>query len=272
MAARRTFTQSNCQPDAFHTQGAILVDTADNDVVGGWQAGGNVEPAPSKAYPILDPLAGLLPPTPPTAPVHPCPTYGGAAGVVTLDPGVYNCELDPPGGWGFDFLPGEYLITGGLKMNGGGDATFDDSIITLRGEGLELTGNGTITSTETMFYIEEGEIKLTGTGDMSFTAPSTGDYYGVIFFQARDNTETVIITGNSAQGGWGTVCPNDHDVAVVRRVHHWNGQVQQLLFGQVLEPHPVFGNPCLAFERHVFDHLPEAADGVLLYELFRTLL
>ena len=90
-------------------------------------------------------------------------------------------------------------------MNGGGDATFDDSIITLRGEGLELTGNGTITSTETMFYIEEGEIKLTGTGDMSFTAPSTGDYRGVIFFQARDNTETVIITGNSAQGGWGTV-------------------------------------------------------------------
>jgi len=200
-----TFTQSNCATDAFHTQGAIIVDAADNDVVGGWQAGGNVDPPPSKAYPIDDPLAGLTPPTPPSAPVQPCPTYGGAATVIDLSPGVYNCALDPPGGWGFNFLPGEYLITGGLTMNGSGDATFDDSIITLRGTGLILTGNGTITSTETMFYVEEGSITLTGTGVMSFTAPSTGDYRGVVFFQARDNTNTVTITGNSSQDGWGTV-------------------------------------------------------------------
>ena len=60
-----TFTQSNCPTDAFQTQGKILVDTADNDVVGGWDAGGNVDPSPSKAYPIPDPLAALPAPTPP---------------------------------------------------------------------------------------------------------------------------------------------------------------------------------------------------------------
>jgi len=200
-----TFTQSNCQPDAFHTQGSILVDSADNDVVGGWQSGGEVDPPPSKAYPIIDPLAGLPAPTPPNAPVQPCPTYSGLAAVIDLSPGVYDCELNPPGAWSFNFLPGEYLITGGLVMSGGGGATFDDSIVTIRGSGLQLTGNGTITSTETMFYIEEGATTLTGTGVMSFTAPSTGIYRGVVLFHARDNTSLFTMTGNSAQDGWGTV-------------------------------------------------------------------
>jgi Flp pilus assembly protein TadG len=200
-----TFTQSNCQPDAFHTQGSILVETEDNDVVGGWQVGGNVDPAPSKAYPIIDPLAGLPAPTPPDAPVHICPTFSGPAAVIDLSPGVYNCTLHPPGGWGLNFFEGEYLITGGLIMDGTGEATFDKSIFTLRGSGLLLTGNGTITSTETMFYIEEGSTTLTGTGAMSFTAPSTGTYKGVVLFHARDNTNLFTITGNSTQGGWGTV-------------------------------------------------------------------
>jgi hypothetical protein len=94
-------------------------------------------------------------------------------------------------------------------MFGGGDATFDDSIITLRGEGLKLTGNGAITSTETMFYVEEGPVTLTGTGDISFSAPSTGVYEGVAFFVARGNSSLVTLTGDSVQDGWGTVYAPD---------------------------------------------------------------
>lgn len=200
-----TFTQSNCPTNAFHSQGSIIVDTEDNDVVGGWQAGGTVDPPPSSAYPIIDPLGSVPEPLPPTGPVRTCPTYSGPASVVVLEPGVYNCKIDPPGQWGVEFQPGDYLITGGLTVNGGGNVTFGAGVYTFRGDGVELTGNGTITSDEAMLFIEEGAIKLTGTGDMTFNAPEDGTYEGIAIFQARDNTNEVVITGNSVQDGWGTL-------------------------------------------------------------------
>ncbi len=146
-----TFTQSNCEPNAFHTQGSIILDTADNDVVGGWQADGTVTPPPSKAYPIQDPLTGLLAPTPPAAPVHPCPDFSGSASTMMLAPGVYPCLIDPPGGWNIEFDTGDYLIEGGLTVNGSGSMTFGSGIYTFRGEGLKVTGTGAISGDEVMF-------------------------------------------------------------------------------------------------------------------------
>ncbi|MCH8814157.1 MAG: hypothetical protein IH957_03535 [Chloroflexi bacterium] len=200
-----TFTQSNCEPDAFHTQGSIIVDTADNDVVGGWQAGGSVEPPPSKAYPITDPLLGLLEPVPPAAPVHPCPDFSGPASTMMLDPGVYTCLIDPPGGWDIEFNPGDYLFEAGFVADGNGSATFGSGIYTFRGVGMLITGGGTVTANEVMFYIDEGEAVFDGSGVTSLTAPTSGDYEGVAIFQARDNTSDVIISGNAATGGWGTI-------------------------------------------------------------------
>lgn len=200
-----TFTQSNCPTNAFHSQGKILVDTEDNDVVGGWSVGGTVDPPPSKGYPIVDPLAEVDPPTPPSSPVQTCPTFGGSAGVVTLEPGVYNCTLNPPGAWGLNFLPGEYLITGGIVVNGGGSVTFGAGEYTVRGEGIKLTGNGSITGIGVTFFVDEGSAIFTGTGVTDLEAPEEGPFAGILLFQYRDNDNQVIITGNAAQGGWGTV-------------------------------------------------------------------
>lgn len=199
-----TFTQSNCPTDAFHTQGAIIVDTADNDVVGGWSTGGTVNPPPGKAYAIVDPLAGLPAPNPPTSPVQPCPTFSGSASVKVLQPGVYNCSISPSGQWGLEFLPGDYRITGGISVNGGGNVTFGAGVYTIEGSGMSLTGNGNVVGDEVMFYVKQGQVKLTGTGDMDFTAPTEGTWEGVVFFQARTNTTKVFMGGNSVQDGWGT--------------------------------------------------------------------
>lgn len=200
-----TFTQSNCPTNAFHSQGKILVDTEDNDVVGGWSVGGTVNPPPSKGYPIIDPLADLDPPTPPSSPVQTCPTYGGSASVITLQPGVYNCEINPPGGWGLNFEEGDYLITGGLVVNGSGNITFGEGEYTFRGEGIKVTGNGTVTGIGVTFFVDEGSAVFTGTGVTQIEAPEDGTYRGVWLYQYRDNSNKVIITGNAAQDGWGTV-------------------------------------------------------------------
>lgn len=199
-----TFTQSKCATNAFHTQGSILAETADNDVVGGWSLGGSVTPYPGKAYPIVDPLINLPAPIAPTSPVQACPTFSGTSGTKVLQPGVYNCTISPSSQWGLEFMPGNYKITGGISVQGKGNVTFGKGIYTIEGSGLSLTGNGKIVGEEVMFYIKQGAVKLTGTGETHLTAPTSGTYEGVVFFQARNNSTQVFMAGNSIQNGWGT--------------------------------------------------------------------
>ncbi len=164
---------------------------------------------------MVDPLADLVEPTPPSAPVRVCPTWTGPATTVVLQPGVYDCTIDPKGSWDVQFLPGNYLITGGVELDGNNDAVFGAGVYTLRGEGLKITGNGTVTGDDVTFYIDEGEVELTGTGDMNFTAPKTGDYAGVLIFQNRTLTSTVKLAGNAIADSWGAVYALSAEISLV---------------------------------------------------------
>jgi hypothetical protein len=203
-----TLTNSECTFDAFSTNGTINVATSANHVVGGWNitgGSGDVSLPPSRAGHFDDPLIGVPVPTPISEPVQTCPTYGGSPGTVTLQPGVYNCTIDPPGQWGLQFEPGDYYITGGIILNGGGDVTFGSGLYFLQGEGLIITGNGVVTGDGVTFYIDEGEVTLTGTSDTELTAPTSGPYEGIVIFQNRTLTTTVNMSGDAIAGGWGAV-------------------------------------------------------------------
>ncbi len=203
-----TVTNSECSVDAFSTNGTINVATAANHVVGGWDMTGNagdVSLPPSRAGHYADPLIGVPVPTPTSGPVQTCPTYGGKPGTVTLQPGVYNCTIDPTGQWGLQFEPGDYYITGGIVLNGGGDVTFGSGLYFIQGEGLIITGNGVVTGDGVTFYIDEGQVTLTGTGDTQLKAPTSGPYEGVVIFQNRSLTTTVNMSGDAISDGWGAV-------------------------------------------------------------------
>ncbi|MCH6555717.1 MAG: hypothetical protein IH797_03780 [Chloroflexi bacterium] len=203
-----TLTNSECTVDAFSTNGTINVATAANHVVGGWNMTGNsgdVSLPPSRAGHFDDPLIGVPVPTPTSAPVQTCPTYGGKPGTVTLQPGVYDCTIDPPGQWGLQFEPGDYYITGGIVINGGGNVTFGQGLYFLQGEGLTITGNGVVTGDGVTFYIDEGQVTLTGTSDTQLTAPTSGTYEGIVIFQNRTLTTTVNMSGGAIADGWGAV-------------------------------------------------------------------
>ena len=203
-----TLTNAECTVDAFSTTGTINVNTVANHVVGGWNMTGNsgdVALPPSRAGHFDDPLAEVPVPTPTSAPVPTCPTYGGKPGTLTLQPGVYNCTIDPPGQWGLQFEPGDYYITGGIVINGGGDVTFGAGLYFLQGEGLIITGNGEVTGDGVTFYIDEGEVTLTGTSDTQLTAPTSGTYEGIVIFQNRTLATTVNMSGDAIAGGWGAV-------------------------------------------------------------------
>ena len=203
-----TLTNSECTVGAFSTNGTINVATAANHVVGGWHMTGNsgdVSLPPSRAGHFDDPLIGVPVPTPTSAPVQTCPTFPGKPGTVTLQPGVYDCTIDPQGQWGLEFEPGDYYITGGIVINGGGNVSFGEGLYFLQGEGLTITGNGVVTGDGVTFYIDEGQVTLTGTSDTQLTAPTSGTYEGIVIFQNRTLTSTVNMSGGAIADGWGAV-------------------------------------------------------------------
>jgi hypothetical protein len=212
-----TFNNSECWPDALEVDGTVIVDDLTNDIVGGWDINANsdIDPPPRRAGHIVDPLAQLDEPIAPSGPVRACPTWSGQPGTEILQPGVYDCIIDPTGSWDVRFLPGDYLITGGIVLDGNNDAVFGAGIYTLRGVGLRIIGNGTISGDGVMFYIDEGQVVLTGTGDMDLTAPTTGDYAGVLIFQNRTLTSTVDLSGNAIADSWGAVYALSAEISLV---------------------------------------------------------
>ena len=198
------FVNSNCPTDAFYANGNVTVNTKVNSVVGGWNGVGtiSINPPPTPASPITDPLAGLPVPTPPTNVVT-CP--GSWSGTITLQPGRYECQLDPVGARGIIFAPGNYHVTGGIVANGGGNITFGAGEYTIGGSGLMVTGGGRITVNNALLYIEAGELELTGTGLTRLFAPTSGPYTGISIFQSRTNATQMDIKGTSLTAGAGAI-------------------------------------------------------------------
>jgi hypothetical protein len=139
------FVNSDCDPAATAI-GPATITAAAIEIVGGWDfaSGVTISPPPTKSSAIADPYSGIPEPTPPTGPVRTCPNFG--SGTTTLQPGVYNCTIDPPGSRNVIFQPGDYLLNGGLVANGGGSVVMNGpGVYTIRGTGLKVTGSGAIT-------------------------------------------------------------------------------------------------------------------------------
>ena len=104
-----------------------------------------------------------------------------------LSPGVYCGGIDINGGPIVDFLPGEYI---------------------LKGAGLSITGNGTVTGDEVMFYVDPTttgilpdalqSVHLAGTADITLSAPTSGDYEDVLFYQDASSPPDLIAVFNGS--------------------------------------------------------------------------
>ncbi len=163
-------------PDkALVTSGSVQITADSVCVAGGTSSSGSssVSPVPEPGCtPPPDPLSGLPP-----------PSYSGcdytnyshsSSQNVTLSPGVY-C-----GGMNF---PGSSANT---------VATFEPGIYILDGDGLIVSGGGhTLNGTGVMFYNTSStgsdfkSIQFSSFNTMNFSAPTSGTYAGILFFQDR---------------------------------------------------------------------------------------
>ena len=212
---------SSCNPSATQSGGSFVGATyLDYYYTGGWQLGNNattsVPPSPVTAQ-LPDPLAFLPRPIPCTSTttytpagctVLQSPDSGGTQAnpgqthitasnsSLTLHPGVYwgGITISGTGGTGnVTFLPGTYIFAGGGTNSGG----------------FVYSGSATVTGTGVTFFNTDdpsatsaskqpcGPYSLTGNGVLNFTAPTSGTWKDMLFWQSDTCTETFKYSGGS---------------------------------------------------------------------------
>ncbi len=168
---------STSSTKALDMPGTSVVDSSEICVAGGASTGGsvvftNAEPD-ENCSPPSDPLASL--PEPDNAD-DPC-TYTDfkidATGVYDIWPGVY-CN--------------------GIDISATSTVTFHSGTYILAGKGLKFAGTITATGDEVFFYNTDnhgdgafGDVDFSGTSTVRFTAPTSGTYAGVLFFDDRSD-------------------------------------------------------------------------------------
>jgi Flp pilus assembly protein TadG len=95
-----------------------------------------------------------------------------------------------PGKSDLNVRPGRYR---NLDLNG--DKTLEPGLYYVEGS---LSVKGTVTGAGVTIFMADGGITVNGNGSLSLSAPSTGDYAGMLMMSARTNTASHLFNGNGA--------------------------------------------------------------------------
>jgi len=156
---------------AMTLSGGASITASSVNIVGNYQVSGgaSVSPAPvTGASAPSNPFSSLTPPS--TAGCdYGASTYSVSGGATkTLSPGVY---------------------CGGISVSGGSHVTFSAGTYVLKGGGLSLSGGSVDSGVGVTFYntaaagYPYGAINFSGGTAINLTAPTTGAYAGILFYQ-----------------------------------------------------------------------------------------
>jgi len=123
-----------------------------------------------------------------------CPQYGTPS---APDPMSYLMPpaVGTPVNWTGNAVPG--TTYNGISINGG-TVNFPSGTYVLDGGSFVCHGNPTITGTGVTFYFTNGAtITCSGTDTIQFSAPSSGPYAGVLFYQDPNDTNGPTLGGTT---------------------------------------------------------------------------
>jgi Flp pilus assembly protein TadG len=153
----------------------------------------SVTPKPSTGVPAMpDPLAST-----------PIPSTGGCG--TSSNNGPYNgsqTQVVVNSNKTASFNPGTYC--GGITLNGGATATFSPGLYIVNGS-MIVNGHASVSGSGVTFYFPTGSLTMNGAAHADFTAPTTGTYAGLLFFQNKSDTSTMIVNGDSTSVWQGAV-------------------------------------------------------------------
>jgi len=123
--------------------------------------------------------------------------------------------------------PGVYC--GGIKIGGNGSVQFDPGEYILDAGDFEITGNPDVYGTDVTIILtsttyDYGNLKITGGSNVDMTAPTSGNYEGVLMFQDRNAPPF----GSGGPGSYNTVTGNASLVALTGALYF---PAQELRFG-----------------------------------------
>ena len=175
--------------NGLNMTGSSSLTASSIGIVGGYNTTNNVNYTPvpvTGVAPAPNPLAYLSAPSFSTSSCLSDPhlTSGGSIGPSISGGTVCYNGLSISGSGAVTMAPGTYIINGAMSMSGSGS----------------LTGTGGVT-----IYLAppNGSLSLTGSGALNISAPTTGTYNGILFFEDPTDTNNMKVagsTGSNLQG------------------------------------------------------------------------
>jgi hypothetical protein len=158
---------NSSNPDALFANSASGIDARKICVDGGWatNSGSHFDPKPVDCDPVPDPLIAL--PVPSEANAACSKSDFVVTGKQTLSPGVYCGNFELNAGAEVTFKPGTYVVRDGEFVVNSGSSAFGKGVF------FYLTGN------------INPRFNINSDSHIDFSAPVSGAYAGIIFFQSR---------------------------------------------------------------------------------------
>jgi len=158
--------------------------TSKTNIVGGCGSScGNIHPsAITGAASITDPLEDLSP-----------PTYSGCndpAGNVNLGSHA-TMTLTPSGST-------PMVLCNGINLGAQSSLTLNPGTYVVKG-GISLGAQTSLNGSGVFIYVESGPIGMSGGASVNLSAPTTGTYAGVLFYQDRADTNDATLVGGNTQ-------------------------------------------------------------------------
>ena len=156
----------------------VTTGTSKTEIVGNCGTScGNISPAAQNGASVMtDPFGDMVPPPDPGS----CSNTGVSLGshqTLTLNPGKICGNISLGSQSSLTLNPGTYYVTGGIDL----------------GAQTSMSGTGVT------IYMQNGGVNMTGGATVNLTAPTSGTYQGVLFFQARGNTTDSSLVGGNTQ-------------------------------------------------------------------------
>jgi len=175
---------NSSSPEGSIAGGGSIVDAPSYQLVGNYATSGGgafLGTMNTGVQPMEDPLKWLPVPDPSTMTIQSRKKEQLTSGTHVLYPGVYKGGISVSSTASLTLMPGIYYMDGG---------------------GFNYTGSGTLTGNGVMIYNAPGNgqadgINLAGQGAVQLSAPTSGIYKGVMFFQDRTSTVAANISGGS---------------------------------------------------------------------------
>jgi hypothetical protein len=177
------FVNSNAA-DAITAVGGGTINTtggARTEIVGNFSGSGNilVNGSPGSVLAgrpaIVDPFADMAAPSVPVT-TRSVPNFG-SQGTTDLQPGYYPGGIALSAHQTANLAPGVYYVDGGIDLG---------AQTTLNGSGVTL-------------FVKSGAVTMAGGAAVSLSAPSSGTWQGILFYQDRGDTNDATLVGGTNQ-------------------------------------------------------------------------